>query len=298
MQISIKQLRYFVAVARDEHFGRAAARLHVSQPPITRQVRQLEEQLGVELFIRHAKGVTLTPEGAILLDEAKAILGRVEQAGDRLKRASGGELGRLDIAIFGSAIFGKITQVVRQFRIFYPSVNVVLHTLSKHQQYEALHDRTIDIAFNRMLEPEPGLVIEELMREQLYVAVPDQHPLAGADELTFEQVADYPIILFPSSNRKGFIDKIKHMYAKVGLIPDVAQEVGDSVTGLALVASGFGVCLVPESVLGLSLMGVTFRLLRGPAADTTVDLSCFYRDENRPRVQENFLEIARSFARQ
>lgn len=295
MHLNIKQLKYFVAVATEEHFGRAAARLHVSQPPITRQIHQLEDMLGVQLFIRHAKGVTLTPEGSIFFEEARSILRRIEQARDRLKRASGGEFGRLDVAIFGSAIFGKITQVVHEFRQRYPGVKLVLHTMSKAQQYEALLNRSIDIAFNRLLESEPGLIIEELMREPLYVALPDQSPLTAQSAIAFADIADYPVILFPTSNRKGFIDKVKQMYARRGIVPQIAQEVGDPTTGLALVASGFGICLVPHSVLSLSLPGVTFRPMADPASEMSVDLSCFYRDETKPRVLDNFLTIARQF---
>lgn len=293
MHIDIRQLKYFVAVAEEQHFGRAAAKLHISQPPVSRQVQQLEDILGSALFIRHAKGVTLTPEGALFLEEAKATLRLLEQATQKIQRARDGELGRIDVSIFGSAVFGRIPEIVLAFRRRYPGVEVALHTMSKPRQFEALHNRSIDIAFNRLVEPSAGLTVEELLREPLFFATTEGSELAKMDAVPFHEAAHHPLILFPTSNMSGFIDKVRRMCVEAGFVPDVAQEVGDPVTGLALVASGFGICIVPQSLLSVSLPGTVYRRISEFSGDLTVDLSCVYRSEDRPAVLENFLAVAR-----
>lgn len=293
MQIDIRQLRYFVAVAEELHFGRAAEKLNISQPPVTRQVQQLEYILGSPLFVRHAKGVSLTAEGTLFLDEAKATLSLLEHAVEKVRHARDGELGRLDVSIFGSAVFGRIPEIVLAFRRRYPGVKVVLHTMSKARQIDALVNRSIDVAFNRLIEPHGALEIEELLREPLYVAVTEGSPLAELDKVPFADVLDYPLILFPASNLPGFVDQVLRMCAKVGIVPNVAQEVGDPVTGLALVASGFGVCVAPQSLLSVKLAGTVYRPLCDFPGDLSVDLSCVYRRDDASAVLVNFLSIAR-----
>lgn len=293
MQIDIRQLRYFVAVAQELHFGRAAEKLNISQPPVTRQVQQLEDILGGPLFIRHAKGVSLTPEGALFLEEAKTTLAHLEHAVEKVRHARDGELGRLDVSIFGSAVFGRIPKIVLAFRQRYPGVKVVLHTMSKARQLDALSNRSIDVAFNRLIEPHSGLNVEELMREPLYVAMSESNPLSALDAVPFAQAVADPLILFPTSNLQGFIDQVRRMCASVGVVPNVAQEVGDPVSGLALVASGFGVCIAPESLLSVSLPGTVYRPICDFAGDASVDLSCIFRADDSSAVLTNFLDVAR-----
>lgn len=293
MNIDIRQLRYFVAVAQEQHVGRAAQALNISQPPVTRQIQQLEETLGSKLFIRHAKGVTLTEEGALFLDEARTMLKLLEQAREKIRHARNGELGQLDVAMFGSAVFGKIPQIVLEFRRRYPAVNVALHTMAKPRQLESLQNRSIDLAFNRLIEPRPGLSIEELRREQLFLAVHEKTPLAQMGTVPFREIEAYPLILFPASRAAGFAERVRWMCSRAGIVPNVVQEVGDPVTGLALVASGFGICLVPESMLSVSLSGVRFCQITDYPGDLTVDLSCIYRSTERRPVLNNFLSVAR-----
>lgn len=293
MHIDIRQLRYFVAVAEELNFGRAAEKLHISQPPVTRQVQQLEQTLGSPLFVRHAKGVTLTPEGALFLEEAKAMLTLLEQAAEKVKHARNGELGRIDVAIFGSAVFGRIPEIVLAFRRKYPAVKVALHTMSKQRQLDGLLNRSVDVAFNRLMTPQNGLIIEELSREPLYIAVADSSELAQMDAVPFSELGKHPLVLFPTSKLPGFIDKVRDMCASAGFVPNIAQEVGDAVSGLALVASGFGICIVPESILNVHLPGTVFRPICDFDGDLTLDLSCVYRSNEHAPVIENFLSVAR-----
>ncbi|MBS0317603.1 MAG: LysR family transcriptional regulator, partial [Proteobacteria bacterium] len=155
--MDLRHLKYFLAVAEELNIGRAAARLYISQPPLTRQIHSLEEELGVELFVRTAKGVELTQAGEMFKEEASNIRMLVEAAIDRVQRAGEGKLGRLDVAIFGSAIYDIIPKLLQDFNNRLPGVNIVLHTMNKNEQIEALRQRRITVGFNRMTSPQPDI---------------------------------------------------------------------------------------------------------------------------------------------
>ncbi|KAF1711485.1 LysR family transcriptional regulator [Pseudoxanthomonas kalamensis DSM 18571] len=292
--MEFRHLRYFIAVAEEQHMGRAAARLHLSQPPLTRQIQQLEGELGVCLFERTPRGMELTQAGSLFLEEARNIQSVIERAVERTQRAGQGQLGRLDIGIFGSGILGTIPQFVLAFRNAYPEVNVVLHTMSKDEQIEALRQRRITIGFNRLLGPDPDITSELVRTEQLLLAINANHPLASRKRIPANALRDMSLILFPAGVHPGFVDKVHGICHKLGFVPRVSQEVGDAVTGAALVASGFGACLVPESATVLSLPGVVYRSLSGMPKDSGVDLSCIYRRDDRSPLLAAFLESIRT----
>ena len=199
--MDLRHLRYFIAVAEEENIGRAAARLHISQPPLTRQIQQLEEELGVRLFNRTPKGMELTQAGELFLDEARNIRAVVEQATERTQRAGQGKLGRLDVAIFGSGILDAIPKLLLAFRNDYPEVKIVLHTMTKAEQIEALRQRRITVGFNRMLAPLPDLATELVATEPLLLAVNEAHPLAREKSVSFPLLAKHPMVLFPTGAR-------------------------------------------------------------------------------------------------
>ncbi|MBK5002415.1 LysR family transcriptional regulator [Pseudomonas sp. S31] len=291
--MDLRHLRYFIAVAEERNIGRAAARLHISQPPLTRQIQQLEEDLGVQLFIRTPRGMELTRPGELLLDDARNIRALVEQATERTQRAGQGLLGRLDIGIFGSAILYTIPRLLLAFRNAYPDVKVVLHNMNKEEQIEALRQHRIDLGFNRIISPNTDIVCERIASERLLVAVHENNPLASQDIIAFPAIAEHPLILFPSGPRPSFVDKVMSMCQQAGFTPEVVQEVGDTVTGIALVASNFGICLVPESATVLSLPGVVYRPLSDVPGNGRVDLSCIYRQDDASAILQSFLTIAR-----
>jgi DNA-binding transcriptional LysR family regulator len=292
--MDLRHLRYFIAVAEEQNIGRAATRLHISQPPLTRQIQQLEEELGVRLFTRTPRGMELTQAGELFLDEARNIRAVVEQATERTQRAGQGKLGRLDIAIFGSAILGTIPQVLLAFRTAYPDVKIVLHTMTKGEQIEALRQRRITAGFNRMLSPLPEIASELVTMETLLLAINENHPLAGQAEISFRMLADNPLVLFPAAARPNFVDKVMGLCQEMGFVPEVAQVVGDAVTGVALVASGFGVCLVPESATVLALPGVVYRPIADLPEHARVDLSCIYRADDQSPLLAAFLDTVRA----
>ncbi|MEZ5648944.1 MAG: LysR family transcriptional regulator [Burkholderiaceae bacterium] len=281
--MELRHLRYFVCVADEQNIGRAALRLHISQPPLTRQIQQLEEQVGAKLFRRTGRGVELTDAGSVLYEDARGILAMAERAAERAHKAAQGLLGRVDVAVFGSGIFGVIPLLLRQFRESYPEVSIVLHNMTKEEQLDALRHQRISLAFNRLMRPVDGLRSETLLSEPLHVAMPSGHPLSSRHEIAVGELEGQPLVLYPTGSRPSFIDRVHEMCRESGFVPQVAQEVGDVVHALALVATGLDACIVPQSATSLNLPGVVYRSLRH-APSARVDLCCIYRDDDASEI--------------
>jgi len=292
--MEFRQLKYFIAVAEELNIGRAATRLHISQPPLTRQIQQLEEEFGAQLFLRTARGVELTQAGETFLRDARNIRDLMEQAIERAREAGQGKQGKMDIGIFGSGILDVIPKVLHAFRASHPNVQIALHTMSKKEQIEALRQHRISAGFNRLLAPLPDISSEPVQMESIMVAVSESHPLAAKPAILLKELANQPLILFPSGARPSFIDKIWSLCAGEGFEPQVAQEVGDAPTSVALVAAGFGLSLVPEAATSLSVPGVVYRRLAN-APDAVVDLSCIYRTDDESPILLAFLQTIRDF---
>jgi len=283
--LELRHLRYFVCVAEEQNIGRAALRLHISQPPLTRQIQQLEEELGAKLFHRTARGVDLTDAGRVLYDDARNILGLADRAAERASKAAQGLLGRVDVAIFGSGIFGVIPQLLRRFRESHPEVSIRLHNMAKEEQIDALRHQRITLAFNRLMRPVEGLVSETLLTEPLYVALPSGSALAARTAVSLSELEGEPLVMYPTGSRPSFIDHLHELCRSCGFVPLVAQEVGDAVHAVALVATGFGLCVVPRSATAMAIPGITYRRLHHPT-QAQVDLCCIYRaDDDSPILQ-------------
>ncbi|MCH8179745.1 MAG: LysR family transcriptional regulator [Proteobacteria bacterium] len=291
--MDLRHLKYFLAVAQELNIGRAAARLHISQPPLTRQIKALEDELGVELFVRTAKGVELTQAGEMFKEEAHNIRMLVEAGIDRVQRAGEGKLGRIDVGIFGSGIYDIIPKLLQDFRRKLPGVNVVLHTMNKNEQIEALRQRRITVAFNRMTEPQPDIGRELVATECLYAALPEDHPLAALKAVPLRAMADDAFVVFPNVGRPNFVDRVVELCRQQGFEAQISQEVGDAVTGLALVARGFGVTLIPESAArSLTVHGTVVRPL-SDRPQAVIDLSCLYRATDQSPLLKAFLAVVR-----
>lgn len=293
--MELRHLRYFVCVAEEQNIGRAALRLHISQPPLTRQIQQLEDQMGVTLFRRTHRGVELTDAGKVLYDDARQILGMTERAIERSHKAAHGQLGRVDVAIFGSGIFGAIPRLLRAFRHAHPGVSIYLHNMVKDEQIDALRHGRITLAFNRLMRPIPGLISETLLTEALFVALPAESPLAAQAQVALPELADVPLVLFPTGARPSFIDRVHEMCRQSHFSPLVTQEVSDVVHAVALVATGFGATLVPLSATSMALPGVVYRPLQhdGPSR---VDLCCIYREDDDSPILRLLLAAMRQAA--
>ena len=292
--MEMRHLKYFAVLAEELNFTRAAARLHISQPPLTRQIQQLESELGAQLFERLPKGLELTAAGVSLLDDARRVLGMLDAAKDRAVKAGRGEIGRLDVGIFGSAIFNHIPRLLLEFRHQYPNVQISLHEQTKSEQIQALRERRLTIGFNRHVHAEPDIMVETVYLEPLLVALHSGHPLAQKKSLTIRQISAEPLILYPSNTRNGFADHVLSMFNDENLQPNVVQEVKDVVTAVALVSSGFGLCVTPEAACNLQLPGVVYRPLQGKP-EPTIDLVCLYRRDDSSPILAAFLDTVRNF---
>ena len=290
--IEFRHLRYFAAVVEQGSFRGAALRLHVSQPPLTRQVQQLEQVLGVALLVRKPRGVEPTDAGQVFYEEVRNILMLTEQAASRAQLAGQGQLGRLDIGIFGSAVFGAIPRIIQAFRERFPRVEIALHNLDRAGQIRALRERRLTVGFNRLFEEEPDLVWEVIQTEQLNVALHESHPLSRATELALAQLEGETLIVYPRTPRPSFIEHMLRLFHRRGVNMARIQEVDDAVTAVALVASRFGVSLVTDSASNLRLPGMVYVPLRWEDR-ATFDLCMIRRRDDDSRLLHEFLAVAR-----
>lgn len=291
--MELRRLSYFVAVVEQRSFRAASLKLHLSQPPLTRQIQLLEESLGVKLLLRGPAGAEPTAAGLLFYEEARNLLMLAEQAAERMRLAGQGRIGRLDVGVFGSAVLGAIPQIVREFRERHPQVEVVLHSLDRSAQIKALRERRITVGFNRFFDEEPDLSWEVIQTERMNVVLPSTHPLATRRDLSLAQISQEPLILYPRAPRPGFIDHLMRMFHGRGLTPTQVQEVDDVLTATALVASGLGLSLVTDSGCNLSIPGITHLPLR--AADrATVELCIIRRKDDESALLAGFIEVARA----
>lgn len=290
--IELRHLRYFLAVAEQRSFRAAAMQLHISQPPLTRQIRQLEDELDVQLFIRQPRGVELTQAGSVLAVEAANLLTLTEQAFERTRLAGSGQLGRLDIGIFGSAVLGVIPQLVLRFRERYPNVEVVMHNMDRAAQIQALRERRLDVGFNRFFATEPDLTWNIVRSERMMVALHSGHALADREELALSDLAGAPMILYPHRARygRGFNERVRELFAEREIDAHIVQEVDDAVTAVSLVSSGFGCCLVVESATALQLPGVRYIPLTSDAP-TNFELCMIHRSDDQSALLEAFRSV-------
>lgn len=287
--MEFRQLRYFVAAAELRNIAQAADKLNVSQPPVSRQIRALEYELGADLFVRTTKGVELTEAGERFLKDAKRILADAEAARTAAQAASRGEIGTLNIAFFGSAIYRALPIALEALKSAHPSVAVTLSRIEKTQQIEALRRGQIDIGFGRYYGSAPDMQVETLAREPFLVALSTRDPAARAETMTPEDLVCAPLFLFPRHGRPNFADHVVTMLSDQGVAIDVAGEAEDATSALALIVHEAGRCLVPASVSALRLPGIRFLPLTGTDATVPVNyISCKARPNPALRL---FLDI-------
>lgn len=293
--MDLKQMRYFLAVAEERNFTRAAERLHMAQPPLTRQIQALEEDIGAPLFVRTPRGVSLTEAGQALLDEVPNLLALAQRAKERAVLASEGQSGRLDVGIFGSGVLDVIPRILAKFHADRPEVRIVLHSLSKHEQVEALRERRISVGFNRLVPPDDDLVVEEVLRESMTVALPARHALAGQRTVSIPDLSEQPLILYPRLPVAGLAQQVMQAFHREKSVLRIEQEVEDVLTAVALVAGGFGVCVTAGSTASLQLPGVVYRPLVSKHL-REIELSCLYRRSDESPVLAAFIAVVREFA--
>lgn len=262
--MELRQLRYFVAVAEELHFRRAAERLHISQPPLSQQIRQLEEEMGVALLTRTRRRVQLTPAGQAFLRDARALLSELEGAVTTARRIDAGQTGRLRISFVGSALFSIIPGTVERFRASRPGVEIEVRERATVDQLRAVRAGVADVGLVRPpIEDDAGLRVQTVLRERTVAALPAGHALAALSRVPLRRLAAEPLVLFPRDQAPGFHDLLINALAGAGSAPRVIQYAPEMLTIIGLVAAGTGVSLVPESVNRLALDGVTYRAVSG-----------------------------------
>lgn len=257
--MELRHLRYFCVVAEELNLTRAAVRLHMAQPPLTRQIRQLEEELGARLFERGSRGLTLTPTGQFFHEHALQILEKVDTTVAATRRMARSKRELFGIGFVPSLFYGQLPLLVRGLRQK-DDVELTLVELTTVQQIQALKAGRIDIGFGRLLIDDPEVEQEVLFEEPMVAAVPVGHPLEGRTP-TMAELAGYPLILFPASPRPSLADIVLGMFRRRGLKVQVVQEANEMQTALGLVASDLGITLVPEQVRRLQRDGISYVYL-------------------------------------
>jgi len=280
MSIDLKQLRYFLAVAEEKSFSRAAERLHISQPPLSQQIMKLESELGVRLFARTTRTFELTVAGRALMVEAADLLAKMRITIDTIRQIDRGEVGRLRVGIVGSAMWGPIPRMLEQFQTQFPRVTWTIHELGPNDQYEALRAHQIDVGFWREPPFEEELMkIDKLrqdlcFRENVCVAVNEHHPLAQRPHIELADLAGEPILTLILAN-STFARYLLQCCVNAGFEPAIYQEATEPQTLLAMVGAGLGVAMLPETTARVRWPGVVFLPIKTnpPSANLLVAYS-------------------------
>ncbi len=293
MDVELRHLRYFVAVAEELSFTRAAERLHMAQPPLSTQMRALERALGVELFDRSRRAIALTAAGEVLLGEARRLLVQVEQALAATTRAGTGEVGRLTVGFVPSASLGPLPELLREFRGRHPGVELFLRELPPDDLVAGLHSGALDLAVLYLPVAEPALAELTIAREPLVAALPEGHRLASArSALRLASLRAEPFVLPARHHMPGLHARVLESCRRAGFEPRAVQDdVWLLQTVLGLVAAGLGVALVPASVEKLGRAGVAFRPLRDPGPP--VELGALWRADDTSAALRNLVAVLR-----
>lgn len=247
--LDLRQLRYFVMLANERNFTRAAERLHIAQPPLSRQIQQLEAELGTVLIDRAARPFRLTPMGRLFYEQATQVLNRVDEMRSMMSRAVASEKRRFVIGFVASTIYARLPALIRQFRAEAPDVDLSLLELGSLDQINALKEGMIDVGFGRIRFEDPAVRRTVLREEKLVAAVAATHALANSTgAVTLSRLAEEPLILYPRAPRPSYADQVLSIFEDNGLSPRVVQEVRELQIAVGMVAAEEGICIVPESV--------------------------------------------------
>ncbi len=287
--MELRHLKYFVAVAEELHFGRAAKRLHIAQPPLSKQIMDLEQELGVKLFDRSRRSIQLTDAGSYFLKEANQLLLQVEQAVETARRIDRGHAGRLVVGFVGSVIHTFLPEGLRSFRDLYPDVELVLQEIHTAEQIKSLHAKRIDVGFHYPYGHDSLLASQPIANAPLMAVLPSKHPLADRKSIHIRELAQEPFIANTRSSEPVVRDAFISMCHAAGFSPRIAQEAGQVQTVLGLVASGLGVCLLPDFIKNIKRPGVQYVPLAG--SPTAVKLAVVWRSGTPSALVKAFVKV-------
>lgn len=297
MHPELRQLRHFVTVAEELHFGRAARRLHMTQPPLSQSIANLEELLGAPLFVRNRRMVGLTAAGTALLPEARRILEEAGALPELVRRAASGEAGRLALSFVSTAGLGILPDVLRRYRAAFPGVRLVLQEATSDVQFDELVSGRIDAGFVIPLQPgAPDIMADsaldyfKMVEEPLVLCAPSGLPaLRKTGPVRLADLPPLPLVIFPRAVAPSLHDAILAAFRTAGVLPTIGQEAIQMQTIVSLVSGGMGLALVPQSVSNLMRPGVEYRALRDPAPLAETGLA--WRRDNDSPVLWGFLEL-------
>jgi len=282
----LKQLECFVAVGEELHFGRAAKRLFMTQPPLSRQIKLLEYELQAQLFIRNSRSVKLTPAGTVFLQEARRLLSLARHAAQTAQRVSRGELGLLHLGFTAGAGYSFLPEMLNRTNATLKDIDIVLHEMVTKKQVEALHAHEIDVSLLRATGDLRNVEVALVTREPLMLAVPRGHRLATGRMPTLKDLADEPFIAFNPVDGKYFYDMIDGQFRSAGVQPQYVQKISQVHTMLALVSAKQGLAIVPQSARALHFDGAMLRKLK--TKPIFAELYIAWRKDNPNPALPNF----------
>ncbi|EBY1389245.1 LysR family transcriptional regulator [Salmonella enterica subsp. enterica serovar Wagenia] len=286
----LSQLRFFLAVATELNFSRAAKRLNMTQPPLSRQIQLLEHQLGVELFDRTTRSVVLTAAGRRFFIEAQDLLQRAHVAMLNAQKMSQGNIGSVNISFVASAVYAFLPMVVARGKERYPHIDISLKEMTTGEQFEALRLRQSDIGLVRAPSALTGVSSEILVSEPFVLAVPRQHELATLSDITIAHLDKQPFIMYALSAWQPFYELLTGMFRSNNIKPDYVQYIGSTLTILSLVNAGMGMAFVPESAARILFDNIVYRHITLPAGIESL-LYLAWRDDNDNPAFKVMLEL-------
>lgn len=286
--MELRQLRYFVTVARERNFTRAAEKLHIAQPPLSRQIQQLEAELGIILFDRGRRPLALTDGGRMLFEQAVQVLDRIDEMKALARQLLEAEKPHFSMGFVASTLYGYLPEVIRRYRVARPGVELTLLELTTMEQIAALKEGRIDVGFGRIPFDDPAVDRTLLRREKLWVALPVAHTLAQhSGPLKLTELGGCSLVVYPRSPRPSYADQVLALFREHDLKPLSVHEVRELQTALGLVAADIGICLVPASVQRLRRDNVVYRPLDEPGAVSPIIMSTRKGDKS-PEINHVF----------
>jgi DNA-binding transcriptional LysR family regulator len=259
--MELRHFRYFIAVAEELHFSRAAERLHIAQSALSQQILSLESELGISLFYRTKRQVQLTTAGEAFLEDARSIIAQVRQATERSQRVARGEIGQLRIGFTILSLHSVLPPIFQSLRQSHPGVQLILNEMTTQAQLNALQAKQIDVGFLHPPVADNTLEIVDLKAETMWVVLPSEHPLAHRQRLSLRSLCHSPLIIHPRHEGVILYDQILQLYASIDCQPTIVQEAMTSPTRIGLVAAGLGITFVPQSLCALHYPGVVYKKL-------------------------------------
>ncbi|MGW8307845.1 MAG: LysR family transcriptional regulator [Achromobacter pulmonis] len=259
--MDIRQLRYFVTVAEELNFSRAATRLHMSQPPLSQQIKALEDEMGVALFLRTRREVKLTDAGHVFLRESRAVLAHLQAAVDTTLRTAKGDVGELRLGMATSAVFHVMPAILERLRRQFPQVNVAVTDMGSRDQIRAVHQGKIDIGIIHEQPHIEELASRPIFSEAFSLAIPSAHPLAARPSIPLPELREQPFVAFSREHAPALFDSFIAACAQAGFSPNIAHTARHALTIFQMVGLGLGMAVVPSSFARGATNGVTYREL-------------------------------------